>query len=306
MALEKAYFDKTWPWAGIKTEMIDGQEMVYIPKFYYKTGLAPVGSQQAGKKCLWVSDRPIAGYRVHPAFMKNGAETAGFWVGAYECSVDANAGTKAASVINKAPLVSIDFPTMKTRCDARNVSGQSGWHLWNVYELAAIQMLCLIELGSPDVQAKIGSGNSNSSAAVATGSTNAKWRGICELWGNVWHMVDGLKGSGTTIQMLDRLGNGTYVNTGVAAYSAAHGYPREMLDTLGTGFDFNDVFVPKTIDATASNGTYGDYYWAAVSDFVCYHGGYWANGASAGLCSLDLSNPASTSHVNIGGRLAKA
>ncbi|SEO98834.1 hypothetical protein [Propionispora vibrioides] len=305
MALDKAFFDKTYPWAGIKTETIDGQEMVFIPKFYYKTGVAPVGSQQAGKKCWWVVDRPIAGYRIHPAFMKDGAEIPGFWVGAYECSVDAGASSKAASVSGKSPLVSIDFPTMQNRCTARNVSGQTGWHLWNIYELAATQMLCLIELGSPDVQAKIGSGNSNSSAAVATGSTNAKWRGISELWGNVWHMVDGLKGSGTTIQILDRLGNGTYINTGVAALSAAHGYPKEMMDTSGSGFDFNDIFVPKSIDQTASNGTFGDYYWYAVSDFVCYHGGYWGYGAYDGLFCLNLNGPASYSNVTLGGRLAK-
>lgn len=305
MALDKTFFDKTYPWAGIKTETIDGQEMVYIPKFYYKTGTAPTGSQQAGKKCLWVSDRPIAGYRVHPAFMKAGAEIAGFWVGAYECSVDASVGSKAASVSGKAPLVSIDFPTMQSRCAARNVNGQTGWHLWNIYELAAIQMLCLIELGSPDVQAKIGSGNSNSSAAVATGSSNAKWRGISELWGNVWHMVDGFKGSGTTIQILDRLGNGTYVNTGVAALSGTHAYPKDMMDASGSGFDFNDVFIPKTLDATQSNGTYGDFYWYAVNDFVCYHGGAWGGGASGGLFCLSLGVPASCSDVGIGGRLAK-
>ena len=304
MALDASYFSRTYPWSDIKTETVDGQSMVWIPKFYYRVHTPTTGTY-LGKKCLEISDGAADGFVLHPAFMKNGAEITGFWVGAYECSMDASDSNKAASIIGKSPLVSINFPTMKTRCEARNVNGQTGWHLWNIYELAAIQMLCLIELGSPDVQAKIGSGNSNSSAAVATGSTNAKWRGICELWGNVWHMVDGLKGSGTKIQMFDRLGNGTYVNTGVAAYSAAHGYPKDMLDVSGTGFDFNDVFIPKTIDATASNGTYGDYYCAAVSDFVCYHGGAWDNGAYDGLFNLNLFYVSSSVYPSVGGRLAK-
>ena len=305
MALDASYFSRTYPWSDIKTETIDGQSMVWIPKFYYRVHTPTTGTY-LGKKCLEISDGAADGFVLHPAFMKNGAEITGFWVGAYECSADASDSNKAASIIGKSPLVSIDFPTMQARCAARNTGGQSGWHLWNIYELAAIQMLCLIELGTPDVQTAIGSGNSASSAAVVTGSTNAKWRGICELWGNVWHMVDGLKGSGTTIQMFDRLGNGTYVNTGVAAYSAAHGYPKDMLDVSGTGFDFNDVFVPKTIDATASNGTYGDYYYAATSNFVCYHGGAWDFGAYAGLFYLDLVSTSSLALAAIGGRLAKS
>ena len=304
MALDKTFFDKTYPWAGITPATIDGQSMIYSPKFYYKISTAPVGSQQAGKKCWWVSDRNIAGYKVHPAFVRNGAEIPGFYVGAYECSVDASASGKAASVVNAAPLVSIDFPTMQTRCNARNVNGQTGWHLWNIYELAAIQMLCLIEVGSADVQAKIGSGNSNSSAAVATGTTNAKWRGISELWGNVWHMVDGLSGSGTTIQILDRNGSGSMINTGLTAVTST-GYPTDIFTTSGTNFDLNDVFLPKAIDGASGNGTFGDYYWAACNNFVCYHGGDWAYGACVGLFCLYLDCPASYSTSDIGGRLAK-
>lgn len=302
MALDASYFSRTYPWSDIKTETVDGQSMVWIPKFYYRVH-TPAAGTYAGKKCLEIADDAVDGFVVHPAFMKAGAEISGFYVGAYECSVDASASTKAASVAGVAPLVSIGFPTMQTRCAARNTGGQSGWHLWNIYELAAIQMLCLVELGSPDVQALIGSGNSNSSAAVPTGSSNAKWRGISELWGNVFHMVDGLKGSGTTIQILDRLGNGTYVNTGTSAL-ASSGYPKDMLDTSGTGFNFNDVFVPKTIDGTA--GTYGDYYYAAASNFVCYHGGDWDDGAFDGLFALALDSDASRATSLIGGRLAKS
>ena len=242
MALDAAYFSKTYPWSDIRTETVDGQSMVWIPKFYYRVHTPTTGAY-AGKKCWEIVDSAVPGFAVHPAFVKAGSEIPGFYVGAYECSVDANDSNKAASIIGKSPLVSIDFPTMQTSCAARNTGGQSGWHLWNIYELAAIQMLCLIELGTPDVQTAIGSGNSASSAAVATGSTNAKWRGISELWGNVWHMVDGLKGSGPTIEIFNRLGNGSYVYTGVAA-PAVLGYPKNMVDTSGTVFYFYDVFVP--------------------------------------------------------------
>ena len=299
-------FDATYPWAGMQAVTVDGQAMIYVPKFYQKIGTAPTGSQQAGNKGKWVSDRKLSGFTVHPAFMKDGVEKAGFYVAAYECCVDPTNSAKAGSLVGKAPLVSIDFPTMKARCAARNTGTgeQAGWHLWNIYELAAVQTLALIELGTPDVQTKIAAGNVNSSAAVVTGSTAAKYRGISELWGNVWHMVDGLKGNGTTIQIFDREGKNTYINTGVVANTGS-GYTKEMLTNTGTGFDFNDVYVPSTIDSTAANGTYGDYYWAATSDFVCYHGGSWYGGAMYGLFTLYLSNVSGYSSTNFGGRLAK-
>lgn len=307
MALDAAYFSKTYPWSDIRTETVDGQTMVWIPKFYYRAHTPTTGTY-AGKKCWEIADSAVDGFVVHPAFMKAGVEISGFYVGAYECSADASDFNKAASIVGRGPMVNIEFPTMQARCAARNTGGQTGWHLWNIYELAAIQMLCLVELGSPDVQTHIGSGNSSSSAAVEPGSSNAKWRGISELWGNVWHAVDGLKGSGTTIQILDRLGNGTYVNTGVSA-PASSGYPKDMMDGSGAGYDFNDVFIPKNIDATASNGTYGDYYYEAISNFVCYHGGYWENGAGAGLFFLSLNNTTSLAYSangpRVGGRLAK-
>lgn len=299
-------FDTIYPWAGMQAVTVDGQSMIYVPKFYYKIGTAPTGSQQAGNKCKWISDRKLNGYVVHPAFMKDGVEKAGFYVGAYECCADPTNGNKAGSLIGKSPLVNIDFPTMVARCAARNTGTgeQAGWHLWNIYELAAIQTLALIELGTPDVQTKIAAGNVNSSAAVATGSTAAKYRGISELWGNVWHMVDGLKGNGTTIQMLDREGKNTYINTGVVANTGS-GYTKEMFTNAGTGFDFNDVYVPSTVDATATNGTYGDYYWAATSNFVCYHGGGWGNGAMSGLFTLHLGDVSGYYDTGVGGRLAK-
>ena len=73
-------FDKLYPWRGIELVTIDEQEMVKIPKFYVKVGIAPAGTDQAGKKCWWISDTKRNGYHVHPAFMKNGKEIEQFYV----------------------------------------------------------------------------------------------------------------------------------------------------------------------------------------------------------------------------------
>lgn len=301
MALASTYFNAVSPWKDMVTATIDGQSMVWIPKFYYRVH-TPTSGTYSGKKCLEVTAIATAGFFVHPAFMKAGVEIDGFYISSYECSVDASVSTKASSVVNSSPLVSVSFTTMKARCLNRNVSGQSGWHLWNIYELAAIQILCLIESGTPDVQTKIGT--NTTSAMAVSGSTGASWRGIYELWSNAWHMVDGIKGNGTSIQVLDRLGNGTYIDTATNAVTSA-GYPVTMLDASGTDFNFNDIFMVKTVDATASNGTFGDNYGGAISGFVCRQGGAYNSGTSGGLFSLSCTNDTSYSSAVVGGRLAK-
>jgi len=157
-----ADFDAHPIWGNIETVTIDGQSMVKIPKFYYKVGTASSGDQ-SGKKCWWISATMRDGYTLHPAFMQDVQEIDYFYVGAYEASNDS--GTKAASVSGVAPLVSIDFTTMQTRCEARG----TGWRMWDIYQLGAIQMLALIELETPDVQSAIGAGNVSSSGIVECG-----------------------------------------------------------------------------------------------------------------------------------------
>lgn len=305
-----ADFDSIYPWAGMKDVTIDGQAMKWIPRFYFKRGTAPSGSAQAGKPCIWVSDRKRDGYKIHPAFMYKGEVKDGFYIGCYEASTDASSSSKAASVKGKSPLVSIDFPTMQTRCTARNTGTTgdgAGWHLNNIYEVSAVNMLLLIELGTPDVQTKIGSGNVNSNAAVTGGSSNAVYRGLHEWWGNVWEMVDGFKGDGSgKALMFDNTGKETYKATGITpANGSQWQYPIEMYDTVGDDYDLSACFIPSKVGA-ASAGTYADgIYGPVASSFVLYKGGDWRDASSAGAFAWLVSPTASYSRADIGGRLAK-
>ena len=72
----------------------------------------------------------------------------------------------------------------------------------------------------------------------------------------------------------------------------------------GSGFDLNTLLLPATSNATAGNGTTGDYFYSAAN-CVAYHGGAWGYGAHAGLFFLDVFNSASNASTSIGGRLAK-
>jgi len=290
-------------WGNIETVTIDSQKMVKIPKFYYKVGTLS-GGDRTGKKAWLISPSPKSGFSLHPAFMDGGTEIDQFYYGAYEASDDG--GTKAKSISGVLPLVSIDFSTMQTRCTARNTGGVDGFHMLNIHELSAVQVLCLIESGSHDVQSVIGAGNTASSAAVNTGSSDATWRGIYEMWGNVRCAIDGAQfDTSNQIKIFDQNGNGTYVSTGVTL-SAASGWITAMHDDTGTGFDLNTAFLGKTTDETESNGSFGDYQYAPnTSENVCYHGGYWSLGFFAGLFSLLLGGVAAHVNTNHGFRLAK-
>lgn len=290
-------------WGGIEDVTIDSQAMVKIPKFYYKVGNLS-GGDQTGKKAWLVSDSPVTGFTLHPAFMDGGVEIDQFYYGKYEATNDG--GTKAGSAPGVAPLVSIDFPEMQSRCTARNTGGVDGFHMLNIHELSAVQMLCLIDNGGPDVQSSIGAGNTASSAAVNTGASNAVWRGIYELWGNVFCAVDGAQfDTAKKIKVFDQNGNRTYVNTNIVLDSAG-GWITGMYDNADTGYDLKSMFLGKTTEPTETNGAFGDYQYAPdTSDNVCYHGGYWSSGSRAGLFHLNLYYAASGSGTSFGSRLAK-
>lgn len=298
-----ATFNNHPTYAGVVAQTIDGQAMMKVPKYYLKTGTVPSGTY-AGKRYWMVSDQPVSGFSVHPAFMNAGAQIDQFWVGKYQGTNDG--GTKLGSAAAVTPLVSIDFPTMQARANARNTSGVTGFGLWNIYQLSAIQTLALIEMGGSDSQTLVGQGHVSGSSALATDNATvaqATWRGIVGLWGNVWQMVDGLQTDASSkYKIWDKNGNKTYQTTSLTAPTGS--YPTTMATATGTDYDLATVFAAETINATAGNGTYGDYFYQNPS-CVAYHGGNWSDGADAGLFDLSVGSAASSSYTTVGGRLAK-
>lgn len=298
-----ATFNNHPTYAGVVAQTIDGQAMMKLPKYYLKTGTVPSGTY-AGKRYWMVSDQPVAGFSVHPAFMNAGAQIDQFWVGKYQGTNDG--GTKLGSAAGTTPLVSIDFPTMQARANARNTGGVTGFGLWNIYQLSAIQTLALIEMGGSDSQTLVGQGHVSGSSALATDNATvaqATWRGIVGLWGNVWQMVDGLQTDASSkYKIWDKNGNKTYQTTSLTA--PTNNYPVTMATATGTDYDLATVFAAETTNATAGNGTYGDIFYQSAN-CVAYHGGGWSHGANAGLFYLYVFHAASYSSTYIGGRLAK-
>jgi hypothetical protein len=160
----------------------DGNVMVEIPKFWYRHTLA-------GTVNTWeVADGPLAGFVVHPAFIKAGVEVSHRYIGAYDaCYLDATDGLyksglnldnmsanldlandKLASVSGVYPLVGVT----RAQCRTLAANNGTGWHQLDFALWSAVQMLYLTEYGTFNSQATLGAGNTNGSYLGSSADQN--------------------------------------------------------------------------------------------------------------------------------------
>lgn len=294
--VEPGAFDALY--AGIKPALFDDQHMIEIPAYHYRSARIEHGDN-AGKKAIWYSAEPEDGFKLHPAFRHQGEDLGRFWLGAYQGTPD---GDMLGSQPGHMPLTNIDFPTMQARAAARG----DGWMLWSAHQLAAVQMLALIELGTPDAQAAIARGHVDGGGVQPVDDPrvmSASWRGITGLWGNVWQMVDGLQtDSDGNYLIWDEDGSREYRSTGVQAPDS--GWFRRRSNKSGEGFDLGAMFLPKKTHDDRDKSAFGNYFWA-YRNAVAHHGGDWGYGGNAGLFPLSVSCGAEVSGPLLGGRLAK-
>lgn len=285
-------------YTGITSEIIDGQHMVRVPKFWVKTQ-----DTATGGVIYSISDTPQPGFQVHPAFFNAGEEIDQFWIGAYHASEVDNVFESQPSVL---PRVSLSGATAITRMEARNNGddvtgfGSLTWH-----QICAVRLLCLIEIGTPDPRTVIGEGwnatTSNDGSGTAlqpTGTGDANWRGIYDLWGNVHTLCTGLEFRDGRAWLADE--NGDLVDTG-------HDMPAARYIGACAGGDLAWAFLPTADGPTSSSAGYTSYQWMNTSGTrAARHGGSFnAAPASVGLFSLNGSSTLGTTLANCGFRLAK-
>ena len=302
---DAAFFSSHPVYGAIQGVTIDAQAMVKIPAFYVKAGTIAAGPN-AGKRAWWVSDQPLAGYSLHPAFMNAGVAQGQFWVGKY---IAGNVDTKLSSVSGKEVTRGIRSSIFKEMAERRNVGGVTGFGIWNVYQLQAIQLLALIEIGGADSQSLVGAGHVNGTDVVnvdAAQTLPATWRGIVGLWGNAFQVVDGLQtDSSGKFKIWDKNGNKTYQVT--ATQSPYRGYAVTTATEAGALYDLSLGFLAATTDTSAVNGSFADRYDvnnAYQANTELYHGGIYSSGSDAGLFSVGLQT-IDASNGNTGSRLAK-
>ena len=189
--------------ADYKEDGSMGQVMVYQPKFYYLVCPVEYDPIDTGigyhlrKANYYVSEKPRAGFRLHPAFYDaSGNEIDYFLTSAYEGSIyDASA---SAYLLNDEQVMNTGEDKFSSIAGARPASGSSqnltrpnieamaqnrgtNWHGDLIKQVSAEQMLMIIEIGMMNLQTAIAPGvislpwttgsDTTSSYAAATGST---------------------------------------------------------------------------------------------------------------------------------------
>ena len=288
------WFDAHPVWGNIQDVVVDGQDMVDIPKFYYRRGTA------GGDAAWWISPDPAAGFTAFPAFVLDGVEVASIQVGKYQGS---ESGGKMQSIPGVLPVANITIGTAISQAAARNAGSVEGFRLFHYDMWLAIQWLYLIEKATMDSQAATGEGRVNASSAAnvdAADVAEATYRGMVGLWGNVRPWIDGVRTLNSTIQR--RTYTGAWESTGEAVPNSGNEtYPIDFRDSSP------DSFIPDAFSAANDvSATLPDYVrWRNAGEYYPYVGGYWGDGANAGLWFVNCFHTSSNALSSVGGRLAR-
>jgi len=194
----------------------NGQVMVEQPKFYYKVVPLQLDKITDGigyhlrKARYYVSDKPKVGFKVHPAFVRNGVEKDKIFLPAYEGSTyDVSAGVynindaqnvdfattsgdKLSSIANAKPTSGLQ-QTGATRNGFRTIAANrgEGWQQKDALCASASQMLMMIEYNAMNLQTALGLGVVNK----ASGEGNeSELTGATSNFGNASGMAAGTNG----------------------------------------------------------------------------------------------------------------
>lgn len=314
-----------------------GQVMVRIPKFYYKA------EKVSSTYKWYITDRPRSGFSVHPAFIRNGVEKDCIYISAYEgCLYDVSAssyitndaqvadftvgtGDKLSSIANVKPCsgVTQQLTLPNSRILAHNRG--AGWELLDFLTASAVQLLYLIEYANFNTQACIGRGvvdkdygsgnesvntgatsslgNASGMATGTDGLVSVSYRGIENLWGNIWTWVDGLNIQGDRKPWVadhdfasDKFESPyTYLNGTLAS---TNGYAKDIL--FNSSIDYG--FLPTVVGGSETSYLCDNYY-QATGNRAALLGGSWFHGSYAGAFFWFLANASSSRARDFGARL---
>ena len=321
-------FDSCYPWNGIarsNSYTSTGDWLVKIPKFWYQR------KQEVEDGATWeyirIADKPVEGFKLHPAFNHVGFEDADcIYVGAYKTSL---VSSKHMSATGQPPKVSLKRSDFRTQ--AKNKStGDNGWSIIDIATLSAIQMLILVEFANNNVQSLIGMGacSTGGSAAVKTGQTDSitnltgskarttktyqvVWRGIEDLWGNVWEWVDGVNWNGGIYSICNN--PSAYADNVNSSSNASYSELKSQgVTNWSSSFitqesyeegEFDWVMLPTAATSGSESTYYCDACWSSTGWRVFGHGGGWGDGTHCGLFAAALNLASSGTSTIYGCRL---
>lgn len=315
--------------AGYTEDGSNGQVMVYIPKFYYRFTPFILGGVNITEGRWEISDKPRTGFTLHPAFKDaNGNEVDYFLFGAFDAvGQDTNGDYATANNTTSDKLSSVAgssyLPTSTlTRATARAMASNRGigWYPLGVKQLMAVIMLFSVEFGF-NAQTSVGYGVVSTSSGVkyagqTTGNitygTTSKavpvnWRGIENLWGNIWQLVDGINISSGIAYICDTLSFVDDTSTGYTAVSFS--LPTATTNSvINIGYDSNNdwiLFASNTDNSSNASGVIGDkIIITSIAGWrIGLFGGQWTNNTDAGIYYWYGEGDSTYATANCGARL---
>jgi len=313
--------------SGYNNNGTKGQVMSYIPKFYYK--MTPITLDGVHiRKAKWeiAATKVDNTFKVHPAFIDvNGNEVDYFLYGSFAAVGQNSSGTyntsynttdyKLSSAGGYTPTSSLTRATARIMATNRG----TGWYNAGFKQLSAIQMLIAVEYGF-NSQVAIGRGVVSGSIKTTNSTTNdgkstagnksnstipVFWRGIENLWGNIWNWIDGININEHVPYICDSYSFEDDTATGYSqigfTMSSVIGY------ITAFGYDANNdyTFLPsETVSTQDPTEVIGDYYGTSDGGWRIYpSGGSWVDGDYCGIFDIGAGNTSATSSQYFGARL---
>lgn len=184
------------------------------------------------KARYYISTTRKVGFKVHPAFVKNGVEVNKIYLSAYEgCAYDVSASTfilddaqvadftattgdKLSSIGNAKPISGATQDLIRRKCGILAENRGIGWSQQYAATAACSQLLFTVEYASMNSQTAIGMGvvdkaaghgneseitgattllgNASGMAAGTNGLVSITYRGEENFWGNIFKFTDGM------------------------------------------------------------------------------------------------------------------
>jgi len=223
-----------------------------------------------------------------------------------------------------------------TIAHSRTLAGNigAGWGLFNIWSYSAVRLLFYIEFAGADSQTLVGKGivdkasgtgfagelnghdsidtnigvNGTGTGTGTDGLTPIAYRGIENLWGNIWQFIDGYNALDAAYRIINRDGSGTFADPIAGGdYESSLAIPITS-DGYQSNIEWEDLLalllIPSAVAGSSASYLY-DYFYAhdAGETNILQAGGYWLNGVTAGIGFLASSDVASYSCRILGGRL---
>lgn len=311
--------DSMYPYSEMGEETdSSGNVFVTIPKMWIKWIKASDGSLD-GFKCA--SRQVDSSYFIPDCFLNpNGSGYLDkIGIGKYEGS---GSSSKIYSKSNSTCLVSITRATARSAARSYGTSSNyyNGYQQLDMSMYVLYNMLCMMYYRTANIQTVYAGRTSGYSSAQATGSCDSingkngwntttgcvKMLGVENPYGNIFKWVDGIVFSSATIYAHRLPGDfaDTTTNGVVLGFNrpTSDGYISKI--KAGTNSNAYSYAYASAVDETSST-YYGDNSWYSSGGVVLSVGGYWSDGARAGLWSLFGYVGASRSTDAIGCRLCR-